>query len=446
MSDWAKGARFSPMVQTHPLNSLRSYRPRPASLLPASLLVVGLSLALGLGLAVVGPDRLLAQIEGDRGIAPVAVTRDIEVDGILVEATGKNAEEARLNGWRMAQRKAWEQIKGPAMSDGQIESMVSAVVVEREQIGPKRYIATLGVIFDRRRAGQYVGAGANGATSRSAPLLVIPVLQSGGTAQVFEVRGIWQKAWAEFRTGASAIDYVRPNGAGGDSLLLTAGQPGRRSRLWWRAILDQFGAADVITPIARLEREWPGGPVRGTFTARYGPDNTYLGSFTLVANDEAGVPAMLNKALVQIDGLYTDALNRGLLRPDPTLNAPAPVIDQALAQLIAAGQRKETDTPTATASATPSASASPAPSASPVAQASAITVQFASPDAKAVDAALAAVRGASGVQGAATSSIAIGGTSVMRVTFAGEIGQLAAALRARGYSVTVGSNALSIRR
>ena len=82
------------------------------------------------------------------------------------------------------------------------------------------------------------------------------------------------RIWAEDRAGTSGVDYVRPVGAGGDSLLLTAGQPSRRSRAWWRNVLDQFGASDVIIPVARLERQWPGGPVRGTFTARYGPDNT----------------------------------------------------------------------------------------------------------------------------------------------------------------------------
>jgi hypothetical protein len=125
------------------------------------------------------------------------------------------------------------------------------------------------------------------------------------------------------------------------------------------------------------------------------------------------------------------------------------VIDQALAALIAAGQQKAEVKPAD--SATPSAGATPSPT--PTASAtpepvkvSTVTVQFSSPDAKAVDAALAAVRGSAGVQGAATSSIAIGGTSVMRVTITGDIDQLAAALRARGYAVSAGSNALSIRR
>jgi hypothetical protein len=46
----------------------------------------------------------------------------------------------------------------------------------------------------------------------------------------------------------------------------------------------------------------------------------------------------------------------------------------------------------------------------------------------------------------ATTSIAIGGTSVMRVTFAGDLEALAAALRAQGWKVTQGANALSIRK
>ncbi len=415
-------------------SALRKYRPGPAA-----QLLAGLCLALALALYFIGPDRLLAQIEGERGIPPVASTTDIEASGIEVNTTGKTAEEARAAGWKEAQSKAWAQLHGPAMGDGQIAAMVSAVVIEHEQIGPHRYIARLGVIFDRQRAGQYLSTGGI-VRSHSAPMLVIPLLYSGGAAQVFEVRGPWQKAWAEFRAGASAIDYVRASGSGGESLLITAGQPGRRSRSWWRNVLDQFGAADVITPVARLERQWPGGPVRGTFTARYGPDNTYLDSFTLTANDEAGVSDMLNQALTRFDQLYADALSRGLLRPDPSLVADGPQIDAALAAIIDAGKPK----PVATAS--PAAEASGAAEAAPTqAAASFYTVQFASPDAAAVDAAVASVRGAGGVQSASTTSIAIGGTSVMRVSYSGDISALAAALRARGWNVVAGSNALSIR-
>jgi len=426
------------MTPTLPLSHLGRWRPGPAA-----TLLGGLGVALAVALVAVGPARLVAQVEGDRGILPVATSSDVEISGITVNTTGKTGWEARLEGWKVAQKQAWLKAGGPAMPDSTIESMVTAVVIEREQIGPKRYIATLTIVFDRARAGQYIGGMATGARARSAPLLTIPVLYSGGVAQVYEVRGPWQQAWAQFRGGTSPIDYVRPSGAGGESLLITAGQPARRSRAWWHNVLDQFGAADVIVPEARLERQWPGGPVRGTFTARYGPDRTFLESFTLTANDEAGVTRMLADAVVRIDAAYTRALEQGLLKPDPTIRQGSGM-DPALVALVQRAQALEqakqagaAPTDGATPSATPTAAAAPA---------STITIQFASPDAGAVDAALAAVRGAPGVQGASTTSLAMGGTSVMRVSYAGELSALAAALRARGWQVSVGSNALSIRR
>ncbi len=426
------------MTPTLPLSHLGRWRPGPAA-----TLLGGLGVALAVALVAIGPARLVAQVEGDRGILPVATSSDVEISGITVNTTGKTGWEARLEGWKVAQKQAWLKAGGPAMPDSTIESMVTAVVIEREQIGPKRYIATLTIVFDRARAGQYIGGMATGARARSAPLLTIPVLYSGGVAQVYEVRGPWQQAWAQFRGGTSPIDYVRPSGAGGESLLITAGQPARRSRAWWHNVLDQFGAADVIVPEARLERQWPGGPVRGTFTARYGPDRTFLESFTLTANDEAGVTRMLADAVVRIDAAYTRALEQGLLKPDPTIRQGSGM-DPALVALVQRAQALEqakqagaAPTDGATPSATPTAAAAPA---------STITIQFASPDAGAVDAALAAVRGAPGVQGASTTSLAMGGTSVMRVSYAGELSALAAALRARGWQVSVGSNALSIRR
>ena len=426
------------MTPNQTLSHLGRWRPGPAA-----TLLGGLGVALAVALVAIGPARLIAQVEGDRGILPVATSSDVEISGITVNTTGKTGWEARLEGWKVAQKQAWIKAGGPTMPDSAIESMVTAVVIEREQIGPKRYIATLTIVFDRARAGEYIGGMVTGARARSAPLLTIPVLYSGGVAQVYEVRGPWQNAWAQFRGGTSPIDYVRPSGAGGESLLVTAGQPARRSRAWWHNVLDQFGAADVIVPEARLERQWPGGPVRGTFTARYGPDRTFLESFTLTANDEAGVTRMLADAVVLIDAAYTRALEQGLLKPDPTIRQGSGM-DAGLVALIQRAQaleqaRQASAAPTdgATPSATPSAAAAPA---------STFTVQFASPDAGAVDAALAAVRGAPGVQSASTTSLAMGGTSVMRVSYAGEISALAAALRARGWQVSVGSNALSIRR
>jgi hypothetical protein len=404
--------------------------------------------ALAIVIALAG-GALIAQVAGDRGIAPVASSSDIQVGGIQVNVLGNNSRDAREQAWKQAQRKGWEKLGGPAsMSDKDIDAMVSAVVIEREQIGPRRYIATLGVVFDRAKAGPLLGTIT--ARAASAPMLTIPVLLQGGTYTVYETRNPWQQAWAEFQPGTSPIDYVRPSGAGGDSLLVNYGQLGRRSRSWWRTILDQFGASDVLVPVAELRRQWPGGPVTGTFTARYGPDDNFLDTFTLTAANDDGVPAMLQAALKRFDTIYAGALDQGLLKPDATLKVDSIAINPTVAALIQS-EREVMKTQEAAANAAAQAGQELPPQAAPVVQpppqvVGSFVVQFTSPTGNSVDSALASVRGTPGVRGAATSSIAIGGISVMRVSYGGSLDALANALRARGWNVSQGGSTLSISR
>ena len=407
----------------------------------------GVALALAL---LGGGYALVAQVAGDRGIAPTAASADIEVRGISVDVTADSAEEARAKGWRDAQRKAWDKIKGPKISDSQLDGLVSAIVIERERLGHKRYIATLGVVFDRQRASGYLG-GAQQAT-RSAPMLLIPVEVSGGTYTAFEQRNAWQRAWAEFNPGRSRINYVRPSGAGGDSLLVNFGQTGRHSRAWWRSTLDQYGAGDALMAFARIDHQFPGGPVNGTFTARYGPDNHLLESFTLAAAGPDELPDMLARAVERMDAIFTGALESGKLRPDPTLRlGGSGEVDPAIARLIEIGravrERAAADAAAAAAGNLPQINAQPVAGTEPgEAVVRSIVVQFATPDAGAFDATLGAVRGTAGVRGVGVTSTAIGGTSVMSVSFAGTLEELAAALEARGLTVRRGSNALAISR
>ena len=401
--------------------------------------------------AVLAGRALVAQVAGDRGIAPVASSTDIEVPGIEVNVVGDNPEDARQKGWLEAARLAWEQIGGAEIPDSQLDSLISAVVVEQERLGPRRYIATLGVVFDRQRAGSLLGG--QGQRARSAPMLTLPVLISGGTATMFETRNPWQRAWAEYQAGASAIDYVRPTGAGGESLLLTYGQVGRRSRLWWNNVLDQFSAADVLVPIANLRWRWPGGPVEGRFTARYGPDNRYLDEFTMRADSAAELPQMLAEAVRRFNAIYTRALAAGTLQPDPTLALGELELTPEIVALLEAGERRaaeERERAARTASQAQERAAQDRsqvlPSEPQPQVVNSFNVEVATPDAAAFDAALAGVRSAAGVRQVATGSLAIGGTSLLRVSYAGELSALAEALRAQGWQVTEGGGRIAISR
>lgn len=396
---------------------------------------------LGLFLAILLVGVVEGQISrGNRGITPINSSGDFLASGILVDVTGDNAEDAREKGWREAQRKGWAQLyrklnggEGPALGDSVLDGIVTAIVVEQEQIGPRRYVARLGVQFDRVRAGQILGV--SGRTLRSPPLLVIPVYSIDGIPQVFEQRSAWQRAWAEFNTGQSAIDYVRTAGTGADTLLINAGQTGRRGRVWWRVILDQYGAADVLTPIARVEYSYPGGPIKGTFTARFGPDSKLISSFTMTGPSPAALPDMMEKAVARMDRIYIDALAAGTLKTDHYLVLEKPVEKADLPEETAA-----TDTEVM-----PSETDASVPTTAP-AGAQSFTVQYSSPDVESVTATERAVGGIAGVQSASTTSLALGGTSVMRVSFRGDMAALKAALAARGYTVQEGGNTLRISR
>jgi len=396
-----------------------------------------------------------AQLEGtERGVAPLASTGDFEVSGVKVDVHGDNAIDARKKGWEEAQRLAWKMLykrtqggETKGLPDATLNTIVSAIIVEQEQIGPKRYIATLGVMFDRARAGSILGVG--GRRLRSPPLLVLPIMWSAGSPQVFEHRTEWQKAWARFNSGDSAIDYVRPYGSDSESLVLTAGQANRPNRRWWRNILDQFGAADVIIPIVRLTYKYPGGPVTGRFTARYGPDNRYIDSFTLKVARSEDIPTMLDKGIARLDNIYASALTRGVLKTDKSLIIEDPFnldelnlddfdLPDAPVEEMPAGDGSVTG-------GTTGGTESPGEASAPAATSN-ISLQFDTPDVGAVSRGESAVRSIPGVSSASTSSLALGGVSVMSVTYRGDISALAQALRAQGWQVQQGAGALRISR
>ena len=406
-----------------------------------SLRRLPLLLAAAASIAIGG--AVYAQLEGaERGVPPIDSASTLEVTGIEVDVTGESPEKAREEGWRQAQQKGWAALwaktnnrpvaQAPKLPDSALNGMVSGIIIEEEQIGPKRYIARLGILFDRARTGELLGI--SGPVQRSAPLLVIPVMQTGSAHLTFESRNEWQKAWARFRTGNSPIDYVRVSGAGIDPLLLNVHQTRRPGRGWWRMLLDQYGAADVIVPEVHLKRLWPGGPAIGTFTARFGPDNQLLGRFTLRVEHSGALPKLLDEGVRRLDELYRQALGAGLLRPDPSLIVPEPPPIEV----------PELEAEPGPSSVEPTGPLPPPPT--NVGAVQTYSIQVPTADSAAVSRAELAVSRVPGVTSALTTSLALGGTSVMRVTYTGEPAALAAALQAQGWNVSGSGTNLRMSR
>ena len=361
---------------------------------------------------------LYAQFETtDRGILPLATSDTLEIDNIHVDVGGPDAQTARFTGWRIAQRQGFKALwakmhnapvsEAPTLPDGTLDDIVSSINVEREQIGPNRYIADLGVQFDRSRAAQYFGV--EGAQAqRSVPMLLIPVTVSGGTATSVEIRNAWQRAWAQFHTSQSPIDYIRVSGMGADPLLINASQMARPGRGWWRNLLTMYGASDVLVAEVQLQRLYPGGPAKARFIARHGPDNEVIGGFTLTALSSDGIPAMMEQGAERIDHIFAEALASGRLTRDSSLDLPPPPV---LPQLPVVKP------------------------AAPVNPVNSFQIQVSGKNVNFYNFAMAHLHTLPGVQSATPQQINPGGTSYILVTYKGSLAQLAAALSGRGWTV-----------
>ena len=358
---------------------------------------------------------VVAQLEdGDRGISPIDSSGTLEITGIHVDVGGKDAASARFAGWRIAQREGFKKLwakehkrpvsEAPNLSDSVLDGLVSSISVERENIGPNRYIADLGILFDRARAGELLGFG--GEVRRSAPMLLVAVLVSGGTATTVELRNPWQRAWAQYRTSQSPVDYVRVSGRGVDPLLVNAAQTRRPGRGWWRNIIDLYGAADILIAEASLRRLYPGGPAYARFVARHGPDGEILGGFDLRAKDSADIPRMMSEGVQRMDDLFTRALAAGELQRDPSLNIPEPppLVEEELPPALI--------------------------------EARTIQIQVPTPSDQTLNSAVAELRSIAGVEAAGIRAANTPGWSLLLVRYRGTPASLGGALQARGWSVT----------
>jgi hypothetical protein len=373
-----------------------------------------LLLLAALGLSAV----VYAQLEtADRGILPLDSSGTLDIGGIHVDVGGADAESARYAGWRIAQRQGfaslWAKMHGasanqaPNLPDSTLDQIVSSINVEREEIGPNRYIADLGILFDRARAAPFLGV-EGGQVRRSVPMLLIPITVTAGTATTVELKNAWQRAWAEFRTSQSPIDYVRISGMGADPVLINASETRRPGRGWWRSLVDMYGAADILVAEVQLQRLYPGGPARARFIARHGPDNEIVGGFTLTAPNSEAIPAMMAQGAVRMDQLFTQALAAGRLDRDSSLNLPPPPIQEMPVE---------------------------APAAQATATANAYQVQISGKDVTVYNFAMAHLRTLAGLDSATPQQINPGRTSYVLVAYHGPIEQLAAALQARGWIV-----------
>uniref|UniRef100_UPI0013DA320C heavy-metal-associated domain-containing protein n=1 Tax=Sandarakinorhabdus rubra TaxID=2672568 RepID=UPI0013DA320C len=277
------------------------------------------------------------------------------VGGIAVDVTARSVDEARRTAWRAAERRAWPQLwarltgraeaDAPRLSDAQIDAMVAGIESQGERFSANRYIARLGVVFDRSRTAERLGGSL--ALLQSPPMLLLPLLVDGGATTLTQAPTAWRDAWARYRGNVTPIDYVLPAGTPGDNLWLNGWQARRRDHEGWRTIMARFDTVDVLVAEVQLTRRFPGGPIRGLFIVRHGPDGTELGRFALSVRSEDALPGLMDEGVRRSDALYAGALRAGLLRAEPDLAVDLAPLAEDVTLIGAAPEPEATDLPAA---------------------------------------------------------------------------------------------------
>jgi hypothetical protein len=119
-----------------------------------------LALALLLAAFALGPRPAEAQDPGATSSGNPYVQT-----GVPAEATAENGVLARERAFAAGRRAAWARLatelgmsSPPAVSDAQLESMVSSIVIEQERVTPTRYAGRITVNFNPGRARGVLGS------------------------------------------------------------------------------------------------------------------------------------------------------------------------------------------------------------------------------------------------------------------------------------------------
>ena len=200
------------------------------------------------------------------------------VSDVQVEATAQDAVAARELAIEEGQRQALEQLLERLTADGTVPpdvsqlpvaDLVSSLEVLEETVGPTSYAATLEVAFDRAAVEEVLDErGIAYADAAAAPVVVVPLWQTGSGLRLWEADNAWKTAWDRALEQDALVPFVVPLGDLQDLALLNPDQAARADRGALTALAERYGTDGVV--VARLEGSGePGTPLEVT-ARRYG--------------------------------------------------------------------------------------------------------------------------------------------------------------------------------
>lgn len=247
------------------------------------------------------------------------------VRGVPVDATAETATTARDRAVAEGRRVAFRRLVGrlvpaaeatgmPDPTDAELQRTVLGFEVADERSSAVRWIASLTVAFDPDAVRSRLRAvGVPYAETRSLPVLVVPLYESGGDTVLWKEPNPWRTAWYDLPPQGGLVPFVVPYGDVADIRDLSPEQAIAGDLEALVRIAERYGARDAV--IARA-RPRAGGAVELS-VQRLGPsgtDSTLVE--TVTGGDDLDEAKRLAPAVLRAVALVEDAWKRdNLIRP-----------------------------------------------------------------------------------------------------------------------------------
>lgn len=233
-------------------------------------------------------------------LMPPAPARAVDADlftvrGVAVDATAETAPAARERAIAEGRRSAFRRLIArlvPAAqarsvsdpTDSELQRMVLGFEVANERASAVRWLADLTVAFDPRAVQARLRAsGVPYAETRSLPVLVIPLYETGGETILWKEPNPWRAAWSDLPPQGGLVPFVVPYGDVADISDLSPEQAIGGNVEALTRIAERYGARDAVVVRARPRS---GGAIELS-VQRLGPSGTDRTLVETVAGGDA---------------------------------------------------------------------------------------------------------------------------------------------------------------
>src|SRR5690348_1491400 len=227
------------------------------------------------------------------------------VANVPVDATAASADAARdaarLQGEHQAYAillarltRASDASRLPPANDATLNDLIQGFEVANERHSTVRYLANYTFHFRPDAVRQLLrGAGVPFAETPSKPLIVLPVLDSGGTTALWEDPNPWRAAWNDRNAPAGLVPLVMPFGGAEDIAAIDAKTALAADSGALAAISQRYDGADVLVTHAMVANGSAANESVAVASTRYSPGSgatpqTWNQTYKLGAGEDEG--------------------------------------------------------------------------------------------------------------------------------------------------------------